>query len=110
MSGKSSTKEKDMQEKLIGKEKNKKKSNLIQDEQDGSDESSEDEEVKQDINTTKDNAGDAKSRQSISIPKKEDLVAKKKEEDAKNKKSYSLWDFAKFTLPFLWRGGFMIRV
>ena len=101
----------DMKEKLIEKDKNKKKSNLIQDEQDGSDDSSsDDEEVKQDISTTKDNAADTKPRQSISLPKKEDLVAKKKEEDAKNKKTYSLWDFAKFTLPFLWRGGFMIKL
>ena len=60
--------------------------------------------------TTKDKEEGSKPRQSISLPKKEEMVAKKKEEEAKNKKTYSLWDFAKFTLPFLWRGGFMIRV
>ena len=109
MSSKTSKKG-DMKEKLIEKDKNKKKSNLIQDEEDASGSSSDEEEVKQDINTTKDKAADSKHRESISLPKKEDLVAKKKEEDAKNKKTYSLWDFAKFTLPFLWRGGFMIRL
>ena len=51
-----------------------------------------------------------KPRESISLPKKEDLVAKKKEEDKKNKKSYSLLDFAKFTIPFLWKGGFLIKI
>ena len=109
MSSKTSKKG-DMKEKLIEKDKNKKKSNLIQDEEDGSDDSSDEEEVKQDINTTKDKSADSKLRQSVSLPKKEDLVAKKKEEDEKNKKTYSLWDFAKFTLPFLWKGGLMIKL
>ena len=54
MSSKTSKKG-DMKEKLIEKDKNKKKSNLIQDEEDASDDSSDEEEVKQDINTTKDN-------------------------------------------------------
>jgi len=53
---------------------------------------------------------DFKPRESISLPIKEDLVAKKKEEDKKNKKSYSLLDFAKFTIPFLWKGGFLIKI
>jgi ATP-binding cassette, subfamily B, heavy metal transporter len=25
------------------------------------------------------------------------------------KKKYGLWDFTKFTVPYVWRGGFMIR-
>ena len=58
----------------------------------------------------KDKPADLKPRESISLPKKEDLVAKKKEEDKKNKKSYSLLDFAKFTIPFLWKGGFLIKI
>ncbi len=49
-------------------------------------------------------------RASISLPKKEELVEKAKVEAEKKKKTYSLWDFTKFTLPFLWKGGFMIRV
>jgi ATP-binding cassette subfamily B protein len=49
-------------------------------------------------------------RQSISLPKKEDLVEKAKAEAEKKKKTYSLWDFTKFILPFLWKGGFLIRV
>jgi hypothetical protein len=63
--------------------------------------------VKQDISSTKDKAVDKKSSKDKPVQKKED--SKKKEEDAKKKKTYSLWDFAKFTLPFLWRGGFMIK-
>jgi len=50
------------------------------------------------------------TRQSISLPKREDLVAKAKAETEKQKKTYSLWDFAKFTFPFLWRGGTLIRI
>jgi len=51
---------------------------------------------------------EASPRQSISMPKKEDLVAKAQAE--KKKKTYSLWDFTKFTMPFLWKGGFLIRL
>lgn len=44
------------------------------------------------------------------MPKKEDLIqAAKKEEEKKNKKTYNLWDFTKFTMPYLWKGGFWIR-
>ncbi len=85
MSAKKSTIKGDMQENLIVNDKNKKKSNLIQDE-------------------------DESCSELVSLPKKEEMVAKKKEEEAKNKKTYSLWDFAEFTFPFLWKGGFMIRV
>ncbi len=50
-------------------------------------------------------------RESISMPKKEELVAKTKAAEAeKQKKTYTLWDFTKFTMPFLWKGGFLIRV
>lgn len=62
------------------------------------------------MKNTKNKPVDFKPRESISLPKKEDLVAKKKEEDIKNKKSYSLLDFAKFTIPFLWKGGFLIKI
>lgn len=107
-----------MKENLIEKDKNKKKGNLIQDE-DSDDDLSDEEEVKQDA--TVDNSKDSDSkgnksnhRESISLPKKEELVAEKKKEEEKkaavNKKSYSLWDFAKFTLPFLWKGGILIRL
>ena len=48
-------------------------------------------------------------RQSISLPRKEELVEKAKAEAEKKKKTYSLWDFTKFTMPFLWKGGFLIR-
>ena len=45
------------------------------------------------------------------MPKKEELVAKTKAAEAeKQKKTYTLWDFTKFTMPFLWKGGFLIRV
>ena len=50
-------------------------------------------------------------RESISLPKKEELVKKAKvEAEKKKKKTYSLWDFTKFTFPFLWKGGCLIRV
>jgi hypothetical protein len=69
------------------------------------------------LNKTTDQSADMKQslieppknhRDSISLPKKEDLQAKAAAET--KKKTYTLWDFAKFTLPFLWRGGFVIRV
>jgi len=41
----------------------------------------------------------------MSIPQK---PAEKKPEA--KKKKYGLWDFTKFTLPYLWRGGLLIRV
>lgn len=47
-------------------------------------------------------------RQSVSLPKK----TLDKEEEAKkdqSKKKYGLWDFTKFTVPYLWKGGFWIR-
>ena len=49
-------------------------------------------------------------RQSISLPDKEKEIEKAKKETEATKKTYSLLDFAKFTLPYLWRGGFWIRV
>ncbi len=49
-------------------------------------------------------------RHSVTMPKKEDLVAQAKAQAEKNKKTYSLWDFTKFTMPFLWKGGFVIRI
>lgn len=57
-------------------------------------------------------SGDSKTniRQSISLPNIEQQVAKVKAEAAKKKKTYSLWDFVKFTLPFLWKGGIWIRI
>ena len=59
-----------------------------------------------------DNNSALRHRESISLPKKEEEIKKAKEEEAKkpNKKEYSLWDFAKFTLPFMWKGGFWIKV
>ena len=57
-----------------------------------------------------DKTGDKSHRDSISLPVKEVEIAKKKVEAEKKKKSYSLWDFMKFTLPYLWKGGFWIRV
>ena len=27
-----------------------------------------------------------------------------------SKKSYSIWDFMKFTMPFIWKGGLIIRI
>jgi hypothetical protein len=88
-----------MQENLIN-DKNKKKSNLIQDE---------DESCSELVSLPKKEEMVSKKKEE-EAPKKEEMVAKKKEEEAKNKKTYSLWDFAKFTFPFLWKGGFMIRV
>ena len=49
-------------------------------------------------------------RQSISLPDKEKEIEKAKKETEATKKTYSLLDFSKFTLPYLWRGGFWIRV
>lgn len=50
-------------------------------------------------------------RQSISLPtKKEEEAKAKAEADKKDKKTYSMWDFTKFTLPYLWHGGWTIRV
>ena len=49
-------------------------------------------------------------RQSISLPDKEKEIEKAKKETEATKKTYSLLDFTKFTLPYLWRGGFWIRV
>lgn len=37
-------------------------------------------------------------------------AAPAKKEEKEKKKDYSLWDFMKFTFPYLWRGGFWIRV
>ncbi len=100
MSAKKSTIKGDMHENLIVNDKNKKKSNLIQDE---------DESCSELVSLPKKEEMVAKKKEE-EAPKKEEMVAKKKEEEAKNKKTYSLWDFAKFTFPFLWKGGFMIRV
>ena len=78
---------------------------------------SDEEEVKLDATADKNKDSDSKSgsvhRESISLPKKDLVADKKKEEEKKKaaeKKSYSLWDFAKFTLPFLWKGGLLIRL
>ena len=30
--------------------------------------------------------------------------------DSSAKKTYSLWDFTKFTLPFIWKRGWFIRI
>ena len=27
-----------------------------------------------------------------------------------SKKAYTLWDFMKFTIPFVWKGGVLIRI
>ena len=50
-------------------------------------------------------------RHSVTMPKKEDLIEKEKEKAAeKPKKTYSLWDFTKFIMPFLWKGGIVLRI
>ena len=49
-------------------------------------------------------------RQSISLPPAPDPAAKKADDAKAKKKSYSLLDFAKFTIPYLWKGGFWIRL
>jgi hypothetical protein len=46
---------------------------------------------------------------SAAVEPNNDKSPSKKPEEEK-KKTYSLWDFMKFTMPFLWRGGFWIRV
>ena len=76
---------------------------------------SDDEEIKLNETADKSKVADSKvnskNRESISLPKKEELVAAKKKEEKKvEKKAYSLWDFTKFTLPFLWKGGLLIRL
>lgn len=48
-------------------------------------------------------------RQSVSLPS-ESPQAKKKPEAAPKAKKYSMWHYFKFTMPFLWKGGFWIRV
>ena len=50
-------------------------------------------------------------RQSISLPKKPEEAKgpATNAAAAPKKKKYGLWDFTKFTVPYLWKGGFMIR-
>lgn len=63
-----------------------------------------------DINSLLIDKSNSNIRQSISLPtKKEEEAKAKAEADKKAKKTYSLWDFTKFTLPYLWRGGWAIR-
>lgn len=63
-----------------------------------------------DINSLLIDKSNINIRQSISLPtKKEEEAKAKAEADKKAKKTYSLWDFTKFTLPYLWRGGWAIR-
>ncbi len=49
-------------------------------------------------------------RQSVTMPSREIEIEKAKKEEEAKKKKYSLLDFAKFTVPYLWLGGFWIRV
>ena len=51
-----------------------------------------------------------RTRDSITLPNREAEIEKAKKEEEAKKKKYSLLDFAKFTLPYLWAGGFWIRV
>jgi hypothetical protein len=51
--------------------------------------------------------GPVRVRDSISLPEDE---KKKVINKVNKKKSYGLWDFFKFTVPYLWRGGFWIRL